>query len=1436
MAFDSEGVHIKITGDSSQAVKATNEVKSALEGIQDQTIDVKVDGKVDALGRLHKANGQFMTMGEKLAASFNSSFMKKIAEFSVPLDTLGKKLEATFSNFFKVIYRGAKIVLGTSGALGLITKNALAIGGGFEAQMTAVKVISGAAENELDALTKKAREMGATLPITAKDAAQAMTLLAQRGNDAHKILASVQAVANLSISQAVDMASAADILGSTITNFAMSVDDADKITAIFNNACNQSALSMSKLIEAMKYVGPAAGAVNMPLTEAVAAMEAIANAGLTGEMTGTGLQVVLSKLTKESHIMGVETQNLDRSLRSMKDIFSDLQKKGFSLADAITAFGQRGSKAALALAKNSDSLARNEERLKQWNSTQNAVNEKMKTFTNTLNAFRSASEELHIEIFEQIKVQAKDAVGSVANLTRAFSKWIGETQIAGDTLNAFLEGLGFKLPSVENLQSLLRNFNIQRFLDTVKSFGEALKGMADSIVWAFGMIKAPLGFLIEHLGTFATISFWGWIGGKALQVPAALTAIAASFTKFKTAVLGLETISWASITSNIKTFINMLLHPVNAGLIFTGWTAIINPLTVGIAALTTLGYKYGTALAEIKKANEDFDKTIKDIQKEINEADSKLKLHIDFNIDTGFEAIPEAYTKASDEARKSFDDFNDTAQENFKKTFSEALNFVIKSFPELVDEAQKTGININNVTKETFAQITAALHGNKEAYKGLPNIFQKVTEHINQVNMALGKGNSALYYTVIECKNLQRELDKMKPQNKVKTFFEEMNANLRNVLLNIPAQIKEANKYLRGSNGQLAIQVSLKQAENALNKFVKEAADKYAIPEDIVKQSLIDRLKDLAIQGNNTAKALYEAWGDVDKHFNDFFDSAKDAINYFGEAPQSFTPALTHLINGIQRIDPITGKLTEKFKKAHDALKEWANVTFDKLTNRIQKLRKAVEGGFIDKSELEKEFKNVMPQIKLQVISELEPFKGQFNSQSTYEATLASDFIAKVIDMFGDAGEEMVRKIYEGMSGAEIGKAILRDNQRDLSSGNGTTAYINGIEQVMTKSVNSLADSIGALNYRINQQHGNNNNNNANAQFVINGEIFDKPLTHAANIFAESTKGVADQFNSYLAPVNSSIQLLNTSISNNTNALSRAGDSMLGLINSLQTPSSARDSAVSVIDYSSQFANVIKELVNLNSSAKDNINAVNSVAEAIKAINFQPVNEENIARAITNGINPIFDAFDKYQASGMANLVTYLDSLRKSADTNADAIGALQSAITSLQIEQSNGNNFNEDALVRVIINGITPMINALDKYQFSTDSASANINNLVGYLESLRKSNENNVTAMAALQSALTSSSEGLNFTTAIVPLVKAAQNLDNSLSSQYQDKSKTVDDILVAVREFNSALSKLNSGNTYNIDIQQQGFMIEKKSDADYLARNTAAAIRSGLGNGGV
>ena len=73
----------------------------------------------------------------------------------------------------------------------------------------------------------------------------------------------------------------------------------------------------------------------------------------------------------------------------------------------------------------------------------------------------------------------------------------------------------------------------------------------------------------------------------------------------------------------------------------------------------------------------------------------------------------------------------------------------------------------------------------------------------------------------------------------------------------------------------------------------------------------------------------------------------------------------------------------------------------------------------------------------------------------------------------------------------------------------------------------------------------------------------------------------------------------------------------------------------------------------------------------------------------------------------------------------------------------------------------------------------------------------------------------------------------------------ASTIDDsrIISALQEVQSAvlnvenaLKSLTGGNTYDIDINQQGFVVQQKSDADNLARSTVSALRAGIGNGGI
>ena len=190
---------------------------------------------------------------------------------------------------------------------------------------------------------------------------------------------------------------------------------------------------------------------------------------------------------------------------------------------------------------------------------------------------------------------------------------------------------------------------------------------------------------------------------------------------------------------------------------------------------------------------------------------------------------------------------------------------------------------------------------------------------------------------------------------------------------------------------------------------------------------------------------------------DDFLQKAKDYVTYMGTAPEKFTPALEKMAKGIQKIDPLTGKVTEQFKKAYAALKEWANVTFDKVAQRIQKLKKAVEGGFLDKKSLEEEYRKVSSQVKAQVILDLEPLKNNFSTQSQYQSVLASEYLSRLQDLGGDTTfVEMAKKEFSNAfakSGSAIGEIIERTAGRMSGTRYTQEVRVNGVSQAQTAPI-----------------------------------------------------------------------------------------------------------------------------------------------------------------------------------------------------------------------------------------------------------------------------------------------------------------------------------------------------------------------------------------------
>ena len=114
--------------------------------------------------------------------------------------------------------KGAKVTAEAAGkAIAAVSSGLMAAGGyavkvgsDFESGMSNVAAISGATGEELDALTEKAKEMGAKTKFSATESAEAMEYMAMAGWKAEDMLGGIEGIMSLAAASGEDLASVSD--------------------------------------------------------------------------------------------------------------------------------------------------------------------------------------------------------------------------------------------------------------------------------------------------------------------------------------------------------------------------------------------------------------------------------------------------------------------------------------------------------------------------------------------------------------------------------------------------------------------------------------------------------------------------------------------------------------------------------------------------------------------------------------------------------------------------------------------------------------------------------------------------------------------------------------------------------------------------------------------------------------------------------------------------------------------------------------------------------------------------------------------------------------------------------------------------------------------------------------------------------------------------
>lgn len=241
-----------------------------------------------------------------------------------------KKLGGITKKGLKV---AATAVAGTSAALAGVATVAIKTGSDFEAQMSRVKAISGATEQEFVKLKEQAIELGADTAFSSGQAAEGMENLAAAGFTTNEILEAMPGLLDLAAASGEDLANSSDIAASTLRGFGLVAEDVGHVADVLAENANRTNSSVAETGEAMKYIAPLARAAGISMEETAAAIGIMANAGIQGGQAGTTLRGALSRLSRP-------TEDMQEAMSELGVSFYDSEGKMLSLTDQVDVLGK----------------------------------------------------------------------------------------------------------------------------------------------------------------------------------------------------------------------------------------------------------------------------------------------------------------------------------------------------------------------------------------------------------------------------------------------------------------------------------------------------------------------------------------------------------------------------------------------------------------------------------------------------------------------------------------------------------------------------------------------------------------------------------------------------------------------------------------------------------------------------------------------------------------------------------------------------------------------------------------------------------------------------------------------------------------------------------------------------------------------------------------
>ncbi len=205
--------------------------------------------------------------------------------------------------------------------------------GKFEASLNQAAVVAGGTAKDIGQLDDLANKMGADLPLSAQDCADAMIEMARNGASIGDIKKQFPAIAQAATAAGSDIKATAGVVQEAMNIWGKSLDSPQQAAAILVQTANASNASVEDMQQALATIGGSAGQAGMSLQVTSEAIGLLTNKGFSAAQASMDLNHAILQMMAPSKVakdamssLGISFTDAQGKMKQFPTILSELNQ------------------------------------------------------------------------------------------------------------------------------------------------------------------------------------------------------------------------------------------------------------------------------------------------------------------------------------------------------------------------------------------------------------------------------------------------------------------------------------------------------------------------------------------------------------------------------------------------------------------------------------------------------------------------------------------------------------------------------------------------------------------------------------------------------------------------------------------------------------------------------------------------------------------------------------------------------------------------------------------------------------------------------------------------------------------------------------------------------------------------------------------------------